>query len=328
MMNEQDRNEAAAIDARIARALRMLYARETRWREDPGTSLRVAEVCAALETAPREEAPASLSASEALFGFVGWITTRRERMVASATDDAAPWPALIEKFCECNALPMPREGWNRNLVHPREEAPDPLSPEAFRGRTTPNGLPVRWVAWDQEGVPFEYSTAAEPHRNAWGALHNNISSLNSRFDLLDPARAGQTLWVGEGPDPRTVQAPGAIAVPCAAPSTLPPLVGPDRPCLTWQDSAEHGSEWERIARAERAAREADIARLEREVSIRRGEVNDCLAQLRETHALRMQAEREREEARATAAQLAVERDALAEKWEAVVRIRRIFGGAS
>ncbi len=51
----------------------------------------------------------SLTPSEALFGFAGWITTRKEQVVASSKDDAAVWARLIDEFCKANKLPEPRD---------------------------------------------------------------------------------------------------------------------------------------------------------------------------------------------------------------------------
>lgn len=50
-----------------------------------------------------------LTPSEALYGFAAWITTRKERVVASSKDDAAVWARLVNEFCEENSLAPPRE---------------------------------------------------------------------------------------------------------------------------------------------------------------------------------------------------------------------------
>ena len=59
-----------------------------------------------------------LTGSEAIFGFVGWLTTRKERTVMSSKDDCAGIPELVTEFCETNGLPEPRTDWADNLVHP------------------------------------------------------------------------------------------------------------------------------------------------------------------------------------------------------------------
>ena len=60
-------------------------------------------------------------ASEALFGFAGWLTTRDERVVASANDDASVWAELVGEFINANNLDRPRDGWENNLIHPGGE---------------------------------------------------------------------------------------------------------------------------------------------------------------------------------------------------------------
>lgn len=62
-----------------------------------------------------------LTASEALYGFCGWLTTRDEKTVMSASDDAAPIPVLIKKFCDTNRLEDPRVDWHKMLTHPQED---------------------------------------------------------------------------------------------------------------------------------------------------------------------------------------------------------------
>lgn len=61
-----------------------------------------------------------LNASESLFGFCGWLTTREERTIMSAKDNCSPIVDLIDKFQKANTLPKVREGWEKNLTHPKE----------------------------------------------------------------------------------------------------------------------------------------------------------------------------------------------------------------
>ena len=61
-----------------------------------------------------------LTASEALFGFAGWITTRSQSITAGAGYDAAGWAALVAEFCETNKLKKPRKSWPKHLTHPKE----------------------------------------------------------------------------------------------------------------------------------------------------------------------------------------------------------------
>lgn len=59
-----------------------------------------------------------LTASEALYGFAGWLTSRDKAVTASARHDAAVWATLVQEFCDANGLEPPRESWEHNLVHP------------------------------------------------------------------------------------------------------------------------------------------------------------------------------------------------------------------
>lgn len=72
---------------------------------------------------PTEPAP-PLTASEALFGFAGWLTTRDEQTIMSARDDARPIAMLVKRFGEENKLTPPREGWSRLLKHPSDTKAD------------------------------------------------------------------------------------------------------------------------------------------------------------------------------------------------------------
>ncbi len=60
----------------------------------------------------------TLSASEALFGFAGWLTTRNEKITASSHHDAAVWANVVDEFCKANNLTDPRDDWSDRLTHP------------------------------------------------------------------------------------------------------------------------------------------------------------------------------------------------------------------
>ena len=60
-----------------------------------------------------------LTASEALFGFMGWLTSREEVTPEfSSKHDASEAANLVAEFCEKNDLDDPRSGWENNLTHP------------------------------------------------------------------------------------------------------------------------------------------------------------------------------------------------------------------
>ena len=63
----------------------------------------------------------------ALFDFVGWLTTRKERIVLSSTDDASPAVDAIKQFAEMRGLSLDNanvQGWVRgctaNLQQPQK----------------------------------------------------------------------------------------------------------------------------------------------------------------------------------------------------------------
>lgn len=67
-----------------------------------------------------------LTPSEALYGFVGWLTCRDEAVTFSSYHSAAMAAELVKKFCEANGLEnISREDWYRFLVHPSDSAPQP-----------------------------------------------------------------------------------------------------------------------------------------------------------------------------------------------------------
>lgn len=67
----------------------------------------------------------TLNPSEAVYGFVGWLTTRTEKTVMSSSDDCAPIVELIAEFCKVNNLADPSEHWHLNLIHPSGEVAVP-----------------------------------------------------------------------------------------------------------------------------------------------------------------------------------------------------------
>ena len=63
-----------------------------------------------------------MNAAEALYGFMGWLTTR-ERVTPefSLRHEAGEAARLVEEFCKKNKLTEPRDGWQHNLKHPGKE---------------------------------------------------------------------------------------------------------------------------------------------------------------------------------------------------------------
>lgn len=74
--------------------------------------------------------PKELSASEALYGFVGWLSSRKEAtVIGAAYDSLAKLDELVEMFCDANGLSDPGYEWNVVIKHPdpAERAVDNIS---------------------------------------------------------------------------------------------------------------------------------------------------------------------------------------------------------
>lgn len=66
-----------------------------------------------------------LNASEALYGFAGWLTSRDKVVFASASHDAGIWAELVSEFIQVNNLPEVRSfEWGNHLIHPKEKSND------------------------------------------------------------------------------------------------------------------------------------------------------------------------------------------------------------
>tara|TARA_R110002096_G_scaffold384121_1_gene578071 strand:+ start:273 stop:674 length:402 start_codon:yes stop_codon:yes gene_type:complete len=64
--------------------------------------------------------PNEMSGSEAIFGFMAWLTSRDEiTPELGASRDAGVAAQLIEEFCNTNNLSEPKENWTDNLTHPK-----------------------------------------------------------------------------------------------------------------------------------------------------------------------------------------------------------------
>ena len=61
---------------------------------------------------PHYEEP-SVRASEAVYGFAAWLTTREERTIFSSTDECAGIPSLCDEYITMLKLTPPREDWGK-----------------------------------------------------------------------------------------------------------------------------------------------------------------------------------------------------------------------
>ena len=59
-----------------------------------------------------------LTGSEALYGFMAWLTTQQVETTVGSSQDCAPIVELIDTFCKTNGLSEPRENWTEFLTHP------------------------------------------------------------------------------------------------------------------------------------------------------------------------------------------------------------------
>ena len=64
--------------------------------------------------------PERLSASEAVYGFAGWLTTRKEKIEIGVNEECGKVADLVDLFCRVNNLPEPCDGWAKKLHHPEE----------------------------------------------------------------------------------------------------------------------------------------------------------------------------------------------------------------
>lgn len=73
-----------------------------------------------------------LSPSEAVYGLMGWLTSRDEAVTMSAHHEASTAAQLADEFCKANGLGDPRIGWEKHLTHPAGPPTDHEAPEVER----------------------------------------------------------------------------------------------------------------------------------------------------------------------------------------------------
>lgn len=74
------------------------------------------------ETDAREtpESPEHWKPSEALYAFMGWLTTRDEEVTFSSHHTATAAVELIKEFCDRHQLSPPRDQYHRVIVSPNK----------------------------------------------------------------------------------------------------------------------------------------------------------------------------------------------------------------
>ena len=60
----------------------------------------------------------NLSAAEALYGFVAWLTSLDQPVTFSGHHEAGIGAELVSEFCKANGLPEPRTDWTKALKTP------------------------------------------------------------------------------------------------------------------------------------------------------------------------------------------------------------------
>ncbi len=79
-----------------------------------------------LDLAKKELFASQLTASEAIFGFIGWLTTRNMRIVCSKQDTVGAISRLASSFVKEQQLPELREDWNMRL-QPMEKVDEEIT---------------------------------------------------------------------------------------------------------------------------------------------------------------------------------------------------------
>ena len=124
-----------------------------------------------------------LNAAEAVYGFVGWLTSREERTVMSAKDDCAPIAELIKRFCTENNLPEVSDQWPLNLIHPSGEV------------AVPNAVLAKWGA----PAPAQAAALVSPSDDDFMAAVNEMDGLYAA--PLATTSAPKRIWLDLGFNP-------------------------------------------------------------------------------------------------------------------------------
>lgn len=95
--------------------------RENKWTlEDIDEGLMISWFANAIECSHdvREARNNTLTATDALFGFSGWLTSREEVISMGSSEDCAPVIEVISAFLDANNLPYPSDNYPDNFVCP------------------------------------------------------------------------------------------------------------------------------------------------------------------------------------------------------------------
>ncbi len=93
-----------------------------------------------------------LSGSEAVMGFLGWLTTRDITTVIGRDTLGGEAIELWEQFCDANGLSKPRESWHELLTHPK-----PLTPDSVKTEEEPDRNVESDSTCDDKTFPFSFN---------------------------------------------------------------------------------------------------------------------------------------------------------------------------
>ena len=113
----------------------------------------------------------------ALFDFMGWLTTRKERLVLSSTDNASPAADAIKDFAEMRGLSLDDalvQDWQNYTTPPQQQAEPPSEWPLIKNILDEYGLQAisfvaEWKAAQQQAEPVALWQKRHPLRteNAW-----------------------------------------------------------------------------------------------------------------------------------------------------------------
>lgn len=107
----QEAKKRAALEAKLEAERKVRAEAEAKAQKEHEAKL-------AAERKKREMIESGLSASEAIFAFMSWLTTRNEVVKLGGNQDSAVATELIGRFVDINNLASPRDGWTDLFVMP------------------------------------------------------------------------------------------------------------------------------------------------------------------------------------------------------------------
>ena len=146
------------------------------------TRISAQKVIATLEaelTQPEQEPVTHAVIAGVLFDFMGWLTSRQERLVLSASDDASPAVKVIEDFAKMRGLSLDDakvKNWQDMTAQPEQE--HPLDKKADNAREL--GLDYEPDMSTNQQVPFY---TAPPERE-WQDL-DEVEIIGCTCECID-----------------------------------------------------------------------------------------------------------------------------------------------